>query len=547
MTPTRMTREMASSLSVAEQHDWFQKQRSRRSVLKGGIVSAGSVVAGTALLSHPAGAAGVRTGLRTETPPKASPILVSSTIAAHGSGVVPFGRHLSYGPDPTSQMNIAWQLTGPVANPFVRIGTSPFGLGEAIAADVKVVTTPWADITSFLDSVPPAAAAAKAPEVQYYAHAAIDRLYPGLTYYYMVGHQGFDPSVSQLTLGTVSSFTMAPSRPAPFTFTAFGDQGNSYDAVATGNLILAQSPAFHLHAGDVSYAENGGDGLLTDAYDPRAWDSYFVQTEPTASTVPWMVSLGNHEMEAWYSPDGYGADVDRLDFPGNGPSVCPGTYFFTYGDVAVISLDPNDVSYEIPANFGYSAGAQTTWLGQTLASLRHDPVIDFIVVFFHHCAYCTCTVHGSEGGVRQFWTSLFDQYQVDLVINGHNHIYERTDPIRAGSPTAVAPIGALIEPATAGTTYVACGGAGKSLYSFSAPDSYEGSLDNVASVTSFVNESGGTEVPETVAWSRVRYTGYSLLVVDVTPPTFGQPATLLVRGLNEAGAEVDRFTLSRPS
>ncbi len=229
---------------------------------------------------------------------------------------------------------------------------------------------------------------------------------------------------------------------------------------------------------------------------------------------------------------------------GNGPSVCPGTYFFTYGNVGIISLDPNDVSYEIPANLGYSGGSQTTWLGQTLPGLRANPSVDFIVVFFHHCADCTCTTHASEGGVRQFWTSLFDQYSVDLVINGHNHIYERTDPIKAGAPTTTAPIGATIQPATQGTTYVTCGSAGKSLYAFGAPDSYEGAVDNVALVASYINESGGTEVTETVAWSRVRYTGYALVVVDVTPSVFGS-ATMLVRGLNESGAEVDSFTLSR--
>jgi 3',5'-cyclic AMP phosphodiesterase CpdA len=528
-------------MSVAEQHEWFQQRRSRRSVLKGGLAGAGSLVAGSALLASPAGAAVTATRHR----PKASPTLISSNFATNGSGVVPFGRHISYGADPTSQMNIAWQLSGPVANPYVRIGTSPFGLGETIQAELKVVTTPWADITSFLDSVPPAAAAAKAPEVQYYAHVSLDYLYPGLTYYYMVGHQGYETSVSELNLGAVSSFTMAPNRPTSFTFTAFGDQGSSYDSVATSNLILAQSPAFHLHAGDISYAENGGDGLLTDAYDPRAWDSFFTVTESTAATVPWMFSLGNHEMEAWYSPDGYGADIDRLDFPGNGPSISPGTYVFVYGNVGVVSLDPNDVSYEIPANFGFTDGAQTTWLGQTLAALRQNPKVDFIVVFFHHCAYCTCVTHGSEGGVRQFWTPLFDQYQVDLVINGHNHIYERTDPIRGGTPTTTAPIGATVEPATQGTTYVTCGSAGKSLYSFGAPDSYEGDVDNVPSVISYINESGGTEVNETVTWSQVRYTGYALVVVDVTPPFFGQPTTMHVRGLNESGVEIDNVTLQR--
>jgi hypothetical protein len=284
---------------------------------------------------------------------------------------------------------------------------------------------------------------------------------------------------------------------------------------------------------------------VTDQYDPRAWDSYFVEIASTAAFIPWMVSLGNHEMEPWYSPNGYGGDIDRLDFPGNGPSACPGTYYFQYGNVGIISLDPNDVSYEIPANFGYSDGAQTTWLGQTLSALRSDPSVDFIVVYFHHCAYSTCVTHGSEGGVEQFWAPLFDQYQVDLVINGHNHVYERTDPIRGGSATGTAPIGATIDPALQGTTYVCAGGAGKSLYSFSAADSYEGNINNVSPVSTFVNEAGGTQVPETVTWSQVRYTGYCLLVVDVTPPTFGRPSTMLVRGLNEGGVEIDRFTLTR--
>ena len=92
-------------------------------------------------------------------------------------------------------------------------------------------------------------------------------------------------------------------------------------------------------------------------------------------------------------------------------------------------------------------------------------------------------------------------------------------------------------------TYVTCGGAGKSLYVFGVPDSYEEAVDNVASVASYINESGETEVPETVTWSRVRYTGYCLLVVDVTPSVFGS-ATMLVRGLNESGAEIDTFALS---
>jgi hypothetical protein len=103
---------------------------------------------------------------------------------------------------------------------------------------------------------------------------------------------------------------------------------------------------------------------------------------------------------------------------------------------------------------------------------------------------------------------LFDQHQVDLVINGHNHIYERTDPLRGGmvSLAGGAPIGSTVHPASDGTTYITAVGAGKSLNSFSAPDSYEGDIDNVSPVSTFINEAGGTTTNENVTWSRVRYT-----------------------------------------
>jgi hypothetical protein len=187
-----------------------------------------------------------------------------------------------------------------------------------------------------------------------------------------------------------------------------------------------------------------------------------------------------------------------------------------------------------------------------LSAMRQEPQIDFIVVFFHQCAYCTCAVHASDGGIDQYWAPVFDKYQVDLVINGHNHIYERTDPIRAGASTGVAPIGATIHPATQGTTYVTAGSAGKSLYDFPSgvPDSYEGNVNNDDSIATFQWEIGSspanpTQNPITVDWSRVRYTGYALLVVDSIPGASNRPA-LSVRAVMEDGVTViDEFRIER--
>jgi hypothetical protein len=525
-----MTAEQAAKLSLAEQHDWYRRATSRRSLLRGGVIGAGTAIAGAALLDGPARAvAGAQAG---------SPVLLSKTGASAGTNASPFGQHIAFGADPRTEMAVAWQVRVPVSNPFLRVGTTPWDLSERIEAEVRTVTTQRGNISP-VDSVAPSAASTIE---QYYLHVRLDKLRAGKTYFYTVGHEGWDTSPGQAGF-EVRSFTTAPRDRGPFRFTAFGDEGISYDAVATTELVRAQHPDFHLHAGDISYAEGTGHGLVTDSYDPQVWDLWFNEVSAAAGAIPWQIAVGNHEMEAWYSPDGYGAHKARFDFPGGTDGA---TYYaFTYGNVGVITLDANDVSYELPANFGYSGGAQTAWLKSTLASLRAQDGIDFIVVQFHHCTYSTCTSHASEGGARQYWAPLFDKYSVDLVINGHNHIYERTDPMKGGGVTTSAPAGSTITPATEGTTYVVAGGAGNSLYSFNVADSYEGAVDNIASISSFVNSEGSTKVSETVTWSRVRYTGYCLLVIDSTPAPAGGTSTLLVRGLAEDGTEIDRFTLAR--
>lgn len=105
---------------------------------------------------------------------------------------------------------------------------------------------------------------------------------------------------------------------------------------------------------------------------------------------------------------------------------------------------------------------------------------------------------------------------LDLVINGHNHPYERTDVIKAGAVTKKLPIGGTAYPEAEGVVYVTAGAAGRSLYSFTAPLPYEGHENEVESVPSCINTKEGKQ-NETVTWSRVRYLDYSFLRVDVKP------------------------------
>jgi hypothetical protein len=498
--------DLTARLSMAEQHDELRRRRvSRRGLLAATAGVAAAIAAGSA--------------------PATATFWRQSGLP--GKFVLPFGRHLAWGANPRTQVRVGWQVPHPVRKPFARVGLGPWDLGHRIPAEVRPLATRLFGIE---------------PVQQYYLHVALDHLDPGQRYYYTVGHSGYDEK-----FGRVDTFTTAPTRravPGPFTFTAFGDQGVSYHALSNDGMVAAQRPAFHLHAGDLCYADSSGGGRGSDLFQPRAWDQFMAQTEPVASSVPWMPTLGNHDMEALYAPDGYGGQRARWDFPGNGPAKATGAYSFIYGNVGVIALDSNDVCWEISANHGYTGGTQTKWLVSRLAFLRKQPDVDFVVVFHHHCAFSTTVEHASEGGVRRHWVPIFDRYGVDLVINGHNHVYERADTMRAGKARKT-PIGDTVHPERDGTTYVTAGAAGRGLYRFAVPDSYAGHVHDRDDILSAVSNDAGHHFPERVGWSRVRYTGYSFVAVDAAPAPAGSTTTLTLRAVTEAGDEIDRLTIAR--
>jgi Purple acid Phosphatase, N-terminal domain len=182
-----MTPEQASRMSIAEQHEWFRRATSRRSLLRGGAIGAGAALAGPALLAGTAAAS-------TSASRKATPALITKGDWTKGSYLAPFGRHIAFGADPTSQMSVAWQVAGPVNRPFIRLGRSPSDFGHQISAEVRNLATPasvWNTASnSPVDSVPPSLA--NSTIEQYYLHAVLTGLQPGQTYYYSVGHEGWD-------------------------------------------------------------------------------------------------------------------------------------------------------------------------------------------------------------------------------------------------------------------------------------------------------------------------------------------------------------------
>jgi 3',5'-cyclic AMP phosphodiesterase CpdA len=113
--------------------------------------------------------------------------------------------------------------------------------------------------------------------------------------------------------------------------------------------------------------------------------------------------LGNHD-DAGGEGD---AQLEALGMPGRWYSV-------RRGDMLGIALDSND-----PTN-----PEQLAWLDETLATTDAT----WKLVGLHHPPYSS-GFHGSNDDVRRAFTPLFEKYGVQVVFSGHEHDYQRTNPI----------------------------------------------------------------------------------------------------------------------
>ncbi|WP_410635483.1 purple acid phosphatase family protein [Amycolatopsis sp. cmx-4-83] len=462
--------------------------------------------------------------------------LFRAAAPAAGATLRPFGRHLAFGADPATQVTVSWQVPGKVTGPYVRFGTSPTTLGAPIAAEVRPLESKLSWQQPEEHDFPPHA---PATSTQYYLHAKLTGLAPGTTYHYVLGHAGYDP-VAADRLGEVASFRTAGTSGA-FTFTAAGEQGVGYNAIASNSRVADLAPAFHLALGGLSYAMHEPEDKPASEdfeYDARKWDSFFAQNDPVASGIPWLVTPGHREYEKFHDSTGNGGMRARFAMPDNAWSGSTGIYSWRYHNVGFLSLDAGDVCYRFPAKLGYTAGKQLKWLDAQLGKFRADPAVEFVVVYCNHSVYSTGDRYGAERGAQEKWAPLFDKHGVDLVLTAHNRLYERTDPIKAGKGTKKT---GVVNPKTDGTTYVTAGGGGQALDAFyrKAPESYLGHENDSAATMKSYKKGSTTPTVALVTWSRVRYRGYGLVAVDVTP---GQ---LTVRALGEAGDKIDEVVLRR--
>ena len=503
---------------------------------------------------------------------RAPAVSAASRPAPAGDGT-PEQVHLTWGNDPATSVVVSWASPGRAVRPRVLVERG--GGREVVAGHAR----------SYTDGLN--------GETVWTYHAVVEGLRPDTGYSYVVTADNLRNGATPVA----GSVRTAPAGRVPFRFTSFGDLAtpNTQWVLSYGQSAYAVKavesfqPLFHLLNGDLCYAD------LNPAVQPEVWRDFGNNNQASAAFRPWMPCPGNHEIEFDNGPQGFTSYLTRYLLPDNGvPRFRGHWYSFRVGSAVFVSLDADDVVYQdagplvsgpaplMPAagtgnpaiapgtSFyirGYSGGAQTAWLRRTLAAARADRSVDWIIVQMHQdAASSSATGNGSDLGIREEWLPLFDAYQVDLVLCGHDHDYERSFPVRGYDSMAghEAATGAPVQtrrphPVTTtaadrfdtstGTVHLILGGGGTSAplddYGVDSADGLRQAKVFTRANRPVPGTTGGTftrpaaDAVEDATWSAMRdpATGYGVAVFDLDPGEPGGETSITVTYYHAAGAD----------
>lgn len=286
--------------------------------------------------------------------------------------------------------------------------------------------------------------------------------------------------------GPLATATLRTNKPADqaFRFIVFGDSGRGTQAQYRLAWRMAEDrPDFVVHTGDVIYP----------AGERKHYRERFFQPYRTLlSEVAFWPSLGNHDVAKESSGDPY---REVFELPANGPGDQPpeNNYWFDYASARFVVVDTNLDETAL-------ANSIAPWASQALAT----STARWKFVVFHHPPY-TFGKHASTTRVQSTLVPVFEELGVDIVFSGHDHLYERTLPMR----------GEQVTDAARGVVYLVTGAGGASLY----------------------RERDGSRRPDYLAVLRDDVFSYTSVAID--------GGTLTLTQISVDGDELDRWSKSK--
>lgn len=260
---------------------------------------------------------------------------------------------------------------------------------------------------------------------QVYQHVIqLTGLAPGTTYQY---------KVSDGTLAATASATFRTAAPpgTRFSFDAIGDfGGGSTGEVQNATLMSGDTAEFVQTLGDNVYPAAG----LPDPHFSTTladFDTRFYQPfGPAIKQKSFNPADGNKE---YY---GDGEFWRNFDMPGR-------WYSYDWGDAHIVVLDS-----EQPVD---PSSTQYNWAASDLAA--HQQAV-WRIVAMQRPPYSSTSANSSSKIAQTSLVPLFQAQNVNLVLSGNSHNYERSYPLRDGAP------------ASGGVTYVVSGGGGNGFNRF---------------------------------------------------------------------------------
>ena len=191
-----------------------------------------------------------------------------------------------------------------------------------------------------------------------------------------------------------------------FNIDAVGDWGCNSDTVSTVTNIKGKSPEVVLALGDYSYSDTA-----------KCWLDRIADIKSKTH-----INIGNHENDA---NEGFSQYMNAFGNPT--PPLTNQYYSFNYQNVHVLTM-ATEISFS-------SGSAQYNFVKNDLQAASQNSNIKWIIVNFHRVMYTspnTCSASTCKGSssLRDAYDNLFDQYGVDVVLQGHVHNYQRSFPLK---------------------------------------------------------------------------------------------------------------------
>lgn len=220
----------------------------------------------------------------------------------------------------------------------------------------------------------------------------------------------------------VNSTGEPPSVPKEVHFAAAGDWSCNGITKRTVNYIQNKNPDLVLALGDFSYQKG-----------TRCW---FNIISPLFNKTK--IVIGEHDFDANNITTN---DTRLMDYV-NRFNLSNPYYSFNYGNLhflamsSIIPFSNQTVQYRLLRD----ESNQHDFISNDLYTASQNKSINWIVVYLYKPMYTSPSLHPAQESVRNMYHPLFDYYGVDLVLQGHNHNYQRSYPLRFNQTNSSTPI-----------------------------------------------------------------------------------------------------------